>query len=302
MNALLGALGGFLMLAQTAVMDRPYVDFDIVVRELAAQGEWVADGADRFAFRPREVPAGWAPYREGQWVYTDYGWTWAGRDPGAWVTGHYGHWKRSSAGGWVWVPGKDWLAGGVEWLQSGDHIGWRPVRLDRFSNPVGKTGGGLAKAEDWNFIPAEKIRGRLKAADYADAATVAGLLARAHPLDHIYVAHWEIPRPGPSPEILKDESGKVPPARTIRDLAAPGPVEPGAEGFPAYRPRFHQDADGIFRRVELFLNPRKENPEYQSVKETLSPDRKPDPAEEKKQEKAREMELRRKQHQEDLYR
>jgi hypothetical protein len=72
--------------------------------------------------------------------------------------------------------------------------------------------------------------------------------------------------------------------------------------FYTYRPRFHQDGDGIFRRIDLFLNPRKENPEYQSVIDTLAPKRELTPKEERALRGAAEMERHRRQHEQDIYR
>lgn len=291
-----------MLLSQAVVRDRPYVDFDTVVTELAQHGTWQPEAAGKFVFQPKGLPPSWAPFREGQWVYTDYGWTWMGRDRGAWATGHYGHWKLEAPGKWVWVPGKDWLAAGVEWFRSGKYVGWRPAHLDRFNNPLGESTPASSNPEEWSFVLLEKLRGPLKPEDFADRETTAGLLAAAVPADHIFVAHWDIPRPGPSPEVLKDAGGKQPPVWTVRDRPAMEPDAIGTDGYLAYRPRFHQDGDGIFRRVELFLNPRKENPGFESVKDTLAPDRKPDAKEQKLIDQQKERERQYKKHQEDLYR
>lgn len=55
---------------------------------------------------PADVPAGWAPYGNGRWVWEDwYGWTWVSYDPWGWAPYHYGRWFWSAGLGWCWYPG-----------------------------------------------------------------------------------------------------------------------------------------------------------------------------------------------------
>jgi hypothetical protein len=54
---------------------------------------------------PRSVPAGWAPYTTGSWVWDPYyGWTWVDDAPWGWAPFHYGRWVLVS-GFWAWAPG-----------------------------------------------------------------------------------------------------------------------------------------------------------------------------------------------------
>ena len=51
------------------------------------------------------MDAGWAPYRQGRWVWEDwYGWTWVSYDPWGWAPYHYGRWFWDT-GHWWWYPG-----------------------------------------------------------------------------------------------------------------------------------------------------------------------------------------------------
>ena len=50
------------------------------------------------------VPAGWAPYRNGRWAWVDpWGWTWVDDAPWGFTTSHYGRWTALN-GTWSWVP------------------------------------------------------------------------------------------------------------------------------------------------------------------------------------------------------
>lgn len=295
---LTGALtaGGF--------VERPYKDFDVVVQALAPHGTWEPHAEKQFVFRPAASAGGnWSPFRSGQWRYTDYGWTWEGTEPGSWATSHYGYWMRDDRG-WAWVPDIHWLGATVEWLQSGDYLGWRACPLDRFGNPTEDPSVRYSDPAQWNFVLRDKIRGPLTPADFATPEQAAELLVRAEPADHIFVTYREIPRPGPDPQILMRADGTLPEFPVIRELIEPDlpPEVPLRHSLYLYRPRFHQDQDGIFRRVELFLNPRQENPEYQRVRETLAPTRELTPAEQKAMRDALIMEEAYRQHQRDIYR
>jgi len=54
---------------------------------------------------PSSLPAGWAPYSFGHWVWVQpWGWTWVDNMPWGFAPFHYGRWALSR-GHWVWVPG-----------------------------------------------------------------------------------------------------------------------------------------------------------------------------------------------------
>ena len=72
--------------------------------DLNAYGSWINDGSYGEVWAPRAVPAGWAPYRTGRWIYQQpWGWTWVDDQPWGFAPYHYGRWA-NSGGRWVWVP------------------------------------------------------------------------------------------------------------------------------------------------------------------------------------------------------
>jgi hypothetical protein len=83
-----------------------YVSRDVPgAEELDNSGEWVDQAPYGRSWRPYVAP-GWAPYREGRWVWGDdsYGWTWLSYDPWGWAPYHYGRWFCSGSS-WFWSPG-----------------------------------------------------------------------------------------------------------------------------------------------------------------------------------------------------
>ncbi len=99
-------------------------DFDT---PLAPQGAWVSVGSYGRCWHPVGVEAGWRPYCDGTWVWTDCGWYWSTDEPWGWACYHYGTWVDDPGAGWVWVPGIEWAPAWVEWRVGGGYIGWAPL-------------------------------------------------------------------------------------------------------------------------------------------------------------------------------
>ena len=73
--------------------------------DLDEYGDWRPDPDYGEVWIPRGVPAGWAPYHYGHWVYIQpWGWTWVDEEPWGFAPFHYGRWA-VVGGGWAWVPG-----------------------------------------------------------------------------------------------------------------------------------------------------------------------------------------------------
>ena len=97
-------------------------------QDLDAYGQWsnVSDYGD--VWFP-SADAGWAPYRDGRWVYEPYyGWTWVSYEPWGWAPYHYGRWF-VYGGNWGWWPGPI-------------YGGYRPIWAPAYVSFFGFGGGG----------------------------------------------------------------------------------------------------------------------------------------------------------------
>lgn len=73
--------------------------------DLDEYGSWSYAADYGPVWRPAGVPGGWAPYRNGHWVFVaPWGWTWVEDEPWGFAPFHYGRWA-FAGGGWCWVPG-----------------------------------------------------------------------------------------------------------------------------------------------------------------------------------------------------
>jgi len=83
-----------------------YVSPDVVgYEDLDEYGTWKDSGEYGNVWVPRDVGAGWAPYRDGNWVWVDpWGWTWVDDEPWGYAPFHYGRWVYYN-NYWGWAPG-----------------------------------------------------------------------------------------------------------------------------------------------------------------------------------------------------
>ncbi len=73
--------------------------------DLARHGDWSHYADYGPVWTPRSVPAGWVPYRYGQWIWVrPWGWTWVDEAPWGFAPFHYGRWAMVR-GRWAWIPG-----------------------------------------------------------------------------------------------------------------------------------------------------------------------------------------------------
>ncbi len=94
---------------------------------LSPYGSWIQISGGVTVWRPVNVSSGWAPYRNGQWIWTDDGWYWESYEPFGYITYHYGRWYYDDNYGWIWIPDNQWAPAWVEWRYDNDYIGWAPL-------------------------------------------------------------------------------------------------------------------------------------------------------------------------------
>lgn len=243
--------------------ERDTTDFDTVIRALEGSGTWKVDDKLGAFFTPTiaEKDPSWRPMRSGRWIYTDWGWMLSAKDQGAWATYHYGVWtNKGLSPRWSWQPGADWQVHTVDWRGTEQYIGWRPVKLDRMGEFLIKGEGRNTDPTEWSFIPVEKFGTDLSPSDFLSEADTAKVLKTAAPLFHVIKLWREIERPGPDPEAIYERlkvKFVTQEIKTLPTVATPPPYDLPTEYF-LYRPKFHQDEDGMARRVSIYLTQKSE--------------------------------------------
>jgi hypothetical protein len=99
------------------------------IADLDGTGTWIESAELGSVWKPA-APAGWAPFRNGKWVWRDGpGYTWVSREAWGWAPYHYGRWARLDPLGWVWAPGESavFTPGEVYWMRGANLAGWGPL-------------------------------------------------------------------------------------------------------------------------------------------------------------------------------
>src|ERR1700761_3544443 len=147
--------GGYI---QTTVYQPPqqnYSSYDtptdqVFYDELSPYGNWIDYPDYGYVWQPNVDPD-FRPYdTNGNWVYSDAGWTWVSGYSWGWAPFHYGRWFYDGSYGWLWQPGNEWAPAWVTWGQSGDYYGWAalPPNVGVGSGDVWRPG-----VRDWSFVP-----------------------------------------------------------------------------------------------------------------------------------------------------
>lgn len=134
-----------------------YIPSDMTgYEDLDQYGNWVDNSEYGYLWFPRAVPVGWAPYRDGRWVWmAAWGWTWVDNSPWGYAPFHYGRWV-VVGNRWCWAPGR--VVGRPVWSPA--LVGW--VGGNNWS--VTFTGGRAAPAVGWypltprdRYVPAYHV-------------------------------------------------------------------------------------------------------------------------------------------------
>ena len=134
----------------------PEVSYQSFYDALSPYGQWIDYPQYGYVWMPNVGPD-FKPYAtNGNWVYTDGGWTWASNYPWGWATFHYGRWFFEDGYGWMWIPGNEWAPAWVSWRQSPDYYGWAPLGPS-VSISVSNGGGYNPPAHYWCFVPQQYV-------------------------------------------------------------------------------------------------------------------------------------------------
>lgn len=152
--------GLFALAAPLCAQGSVSVSISVFHENLSPHGSWVVAGSYGNVWVPAGVAAGWAPYVDGQWVSTDYGWTWVSNDPWGDIPYHYGTWVWAEPYGWTWVPGTVWAPAWVTWAYTDDYIGWAPVPPTFALSVNGYRGRPIVVSEThYCFVPTRQFVG-----------------------------------------------------------------------------------------------------------------------------------------------
>ena len=167
------------------------------------------------------VPAvgyGWRPYYYGQWVLTDWGWTFVSDDPWGWAAYHYGRWNWAVGVGWYWIPGYLWAPAWVYWRYGGGYVTWCPI------GPAGVVFGYRHPA--WIAV-SETHFTRPIAAVALPAQRTSGVVNQARPLAGVHATVGRTGTFGPPVTSVARATGQQIRPMAVAQAVRPRPVTAG---------------------------------------------------------------------------
>ncbi len=106
-------------------------ELDVYSNDFDEHGRWIYVRDYGYVWNPKEVMSGWAPYRNGRWVWMQGDYVWVSYEPWGWAPYHYGRWAFRIGIGWFWVPpavsSVFWSPGFVAWIYTPTYVSWVPL-------------------------------------------------------------------------------------------------------------------------------------------------------------------------------
>lgn len=219
-----------LLAVESALASPVSVSVSFFHEQLSPHGRWVTAASYGDVWIPSGVAAGWEPYVDGEWVYTDYGWTWIADDPWGDIPYHYGTWAWVDPYGWVWIPGTVWAPAWVTWAYTDDYIGWAPVPPTFVLSVRGYFGPPVVvPATRYIFVPAPKFVGVRVATVRVPPQQNVVIYKRAAKTTRYEVSNGIVRVAGPSPKKVEKALGR-PIERVPADRARIHPTSLAAAG------------------------------------------------------------------------
>ncbi len=176
---------------------------------LAPYGDWVTVGSYGRCWHPRHVAVGWQPYLDGEWVYTEDGWTWVSFDPWGGDPYHYGTWVDTADDGWIWIPGTVWAPAWVTWYITDDAFGWAPVPPSFAVGISGYVGPAVTVSRSaYVFVPARQFAGVNVSSVRVPVTQNATFIARSRPVTRFAVQGGALSAGGPPISQVERVAGK----------------------------------------------------------------------------------------------
>jgi hypothetical protein len=245
------ALSAIFLVRPPAVSAQAGVSVSFFYDELSPYGQWSNVGRYGHCWIPRHVAAGWQPYTDGQWVYTDYGWTWVSYDPWGGDPYHYGTWVSEPSYGWVWVPGTVWAPAWVTWSYSDSYVGWAPIPPSLQVSFSGYSGPAVAVSHSaYVFVPVNQFAGVRVSSARLPVARNTSLMQQTRRVTSFGVTNGTIVNRGPSVQRIEASAHTRIPRGSI-EAAKTRPAPMTAGGTAASGKRFSVVAPASVRAREF---------------------------------------------------
>jgi len=218
----------------------PEVSYQNFYDALSPYGEWINYPEYGYVWMPNVGPD-FKPYAtNGNWVYTDEGWTWASNYSWGWAPFHYGRWFYEDGYGWMWMPGNEWAPAWVSWRRSPDYYGWAPLGPSVTVNAA--VGGGYNPPPHyWCFVPQQYVTSPHVTNYYVNEQQNVTIINNTTVIHNTTIVNNYAG--GPEPGEVSRVTGTPLRPIAVRESTTPGGISSGG-AFAIYRPRINAAPQG----------------------------------------------------------
>ncbi len=204
--------------------------------QLSPYGRWVNDPSYGNVWYP-SVGQDFTPYlTNGNWVNTEFGWTWVSNYEWGWAPFHYGRWDYDNLNNWFWVPDNEWAPAWVLWRRAEGYYGWTAMRPGYTIN-----GNYNLPHENWIFVKDNDIDRRDLAKIFVSRRNNSLIYTNSAFIDRVYRdrTRQEAYFAGPSAEDVRRTIGREVKVVKILERDKPGHNYANNQ-FQLYRPLMHR--------------------------------------------------------------
>lgn len=220
-----------------------YYSSQLFYDELAPYGDWIHNREYGYVWIPH-VSRNFYPYAtNGQWVMSDYGWTWVSDYPWGWAAFHYGRWDYDDYYGWVWFPDNEWAPAWVNWRMGDGYLGWAPMGPGMSAGIDYSAGFNEPGYDKWVFVRERDFAKPHINRYYVNRGRNDDIFRSTRVIDNVHmdnqrrVAYFS----GPDPSEVQRATGRTIRSVNVRDYDRPGHKVSNNE-LQIYRPRIESNA------------------------------------------------------------
>ena len=233
---------------------QPDATYQQFYNDLSPYGNWINYENYGYAWVPSM--SNFRPYyTNGNWVYTDYGWTWVSNYNWGWAPFHYGRWMNDMRYGWVWIPGNEWAPAWVTWRGGGGYYGWAPLGPGMSMN----SNFGSIPYNDWTFVQGNYINSRNINNYYINNSKNVTIInnttiINSAPVRNINGTRSANYNPGPPVRQVEQHTGTRIRKYNLETSNKPGQTQVNNNAVRVYRPSINQSSNSSNIRPERVTN------------------------------------------------
>ena len=220
---------------------------------LSLYGNWIDLYPYGYVWTPRHTGYRFRPYSDGQWAWTDYGWTWIADQEWGDIVFHYGRWGWDNDVGWFWVPGTVWGPAWVTWRSNDQYMGWAPLPPE-FEYRAGMNFNSSSiniPLNFWIFIQGSHFQDRNFNAYILPFERNQTIIRYTSLRNNIYTRNDRIINEGIGVDEVRRFTGRSVSKYTLRDAQQPGRTRVMDQNVQIFRPTIRQNEAA---KPKVYLN------------------------------------------------